>query len=68
MLDGFLDLVERHGWHVIVELFLLGVFVVFGLVYFANLARGRARAVVCQSCGRVASRAHGSCPRCGGPL
>lgn len=61
-------LIERHGWHAIGELTLLALVAVFTVVYLAALFRGRVRAVPCPACGRLASRAHARCPRCGTPL
>jgi hypothetical protein len=58
-------LIERHGWHVIAELSLLAVATVFTVIYLAALFRGKVRAHGCPSCGRVVSRAHARCPRCG---
>jgi predicted amidophosphoribosyltransferase len=58
-------LIERHGWHVIAELAVLGVVTVFTVIYLAALVRGKVRATSCPSCGRVVSRADARCPRCG---
>jgi predicted amidophosphoribosyltransferase len=62
------ELIERHGWHVIAELAFLAALLVFTTIYLRALFRGRVRAVTCRSCGRVASRAHRTCPRCGAAL
>lgn len=68
MLDQAAGLIERHGWHVIAEVGVGVVLLVFGILYFAQLIRGRAQAVTCPSCGRLSSRAHVECPRCGARL
>jgi uncharacterized OB-fold protein len=63
---GFLgDLIREHGWHVLGELAVLAVTALVAAYWIRALLQGRARPVVCGSCGRVASRAHASCPRCG---
>jgi predicted amidophosphoribosyltransferase len=62
------ELIREHGWHVIAELAALALFTVFTAIYVTALIRGRVRAVTCPSCGRVASRANPTCPRCGTPL
>jgi hypothetical protein len=62
------SLLQRHGWHVIAELTLLAVVAVFSVIYVTALVRGRVRAVPCPACGRLTSRAHGTCPRCGRTL
>jgi predicted amidophosphoribosyltransferase len=62
------ELIERHGWHVIAELAFLGALLVFTAIYVRALLRGRVRAVTCPSCGRVTSRALERCPRCGEAL
>jgi hypothetical protein len=61
-------LIERHGWHVIAELAVLGVVTVFTVIYLAALVRGKVRALSCPSCARVVSRADARCPRCGTAL
>jgi len=61
-------LIERHGWHVIAELAVLAMFTVFTVIYLAALFRGKVRATSCPSCGRLVSRAHVRCPRCGTSL
>ncbi|MGH2724069.1 MAG: hypothetical protein ACRDI0_07345 [Actinomycetota bacterium] len=63
-----MDIFQRHGWHVIAELTLLALVTGFTIVYVTALVRGRVRAVPCPGCGRLASRAHDRCPRCGRPL
>jgi predicted amidophosphoribosyltransferase len=63
-----LELIQRHGWHVIAELAFLAALLVFTLIYVRALLRGRVRAVTCPECGRVASRAQQQCPRCGAAL
>jgi predicted amidophosphoribosyltransferase len=62
------DLIREHGWHVLGELAVLVLAVVVTVLWIRALLRGQARPVVCWTCGRVASRAHGACPRCGQPL
>ncbi|MGH2683511.1 MAG: hypothetical protein ACRDIX_09800 [Actinomycetota bacterium] len=61
-------LIERHGWHVIGELAFLAVAAVFTLIYLSALFRGKVRASICASCGRLVSRADTRCPRCGTSL
>jgi uncharacterized OB-fold protein len=53
---------------VIAELAFLAALLVFSAIYLRALFRGRVRSVTCASCGRVASRAHERCPRCGAAL
>lgn len=66
---GFLaDLVREHGWHVLGELTVLGLAVVVTVLWIRALLHGQARPVICSGCGRVASRAHPRCPRCGATL
>jgi predicted amidophosphoribosyltransferase len=62
------QLIEQHGWHVLGELATLILAVVVTVFWVRALLRGRARPVVCGSCGRVASRATSLCPRCGEPF
>jgi predicted amidophosphoribosyltransferase len=62
------DLISEHGWHVLGELVVLVLAIVITALWIRALARGQARPVVCAACGRVASRAHPVCPRCGEPL
>ena len=62
------ELIQRHGWHVIAELAFLAGLLVFTAIYVRALLRGRVRAVTCPSCGRVTSRAQERCPRCGAAL
>jgi predicted amidophosphoribosyltransferase len=64
----FENLATNHGWHFVMELAALALVTVFTAFYLVHLFRGRVRAVVCPSCGRVASRAHAVCPRCRQPL
>ncbi|HEX6208851.1 MAG TPA: hypothetical protein VF058_10915 [Actinomycetota bacterium] len=68
MIELFGDLIRSHGWHVVAELLLLVLATVFTAFYVAALVRGRVRAVECAGCGRIASRAHAECPRCGTSL
>jgi hypothetical protein len=63
-----IELLERHGWHVIAEMAFLAALLVFTSIYLRALFRGRVRSVSCPSCGRLASRAHERCPRCGAAL
>jgi hypothetical protein len=60
--------IRAHGWHVVAELALFVLILIFSAFYVVALVRGRVRAVVCASCGRLASRAHRRCPRCDQPL
>jgi predicted amidophosphoribosyltransferase len=62
------DLIREHGWHVLGELAVLILAVVVTVLWIRALLRGQARPVVCGGCGRLASRAHRACPRCGEPL
>jgi predicted amidophosphoribosyltransferase len=62
------DLIRQHGWHVLGELAVLVLAVVVTVLWVHALIRGQARPVVCPACGRLASRAHGWCPRCGRAL
>lgn len=62
------DLIREHGWHVLGELAVLALAIVVTGLWIRALFRGQAEPVVCIACGRVASRAHGACPRCGEPL
>lgn len=62
------NLIRDHGWHVLGELATLLIGAVVAVYWVRALIRGRARPVVCPSCGRVASRANSLCPRCGEPL
>jgi uncharacterized OB-fold protein len=64
----FGDLIREHGWHVLGELAALVVATVVAGYWVRALLAGRARPAVCGSCGRVASRAHSVCPRCGAAL
>jgi predicted amidophosphoribosyltransferase len=61
-------LIREHGWHVLGELAVLVLAAVVTAMWIRALIRGQARPIVCGSCGRVASRAHEACPRCGAPL
>jgi rRNA maturation endonuclease Nob1 len=61
------DLIREHGWHVLGELVVLILAVAVTVLWVAALFRGRARPLACASCGRVISRAHVVCPRCGTP-
>jgi predicted amidophosphoribosyltransferase len=62
------DLIREHGWHVLGELAVLILAVVVTVLWIRALLLGQARPVVCGTCGRLASRAHRACPRCGEPL
>ncbi len=62
------ELIERHGLHVLGELATLVIAAVVAAYWVRALLQGRARPVVCATCGRVASRGHSLCPRCGEPL
>ena len=64
----FADLIERHGWHVLGEVAALIVATIVAAFWLRALIRGRARPVICEACGRVASRATPACPRCGQPI
>jgi hypothetical protein len=66
-MDLVIDLVRRHGWHVLGEVAVLALAAAVTVLWVRALFRGGARPVVCE-CGRVASRAHTACPRCGRPL
>jgi hypothetical protein len=66
--DLFVELIRRHGWHVLGELAVLVLAVVVTVMWIRALIRGGARPEVCGSCGRLTSRAHVICPRCGEPL
>ncbi len=61
------DLIREHGWHVLGELTVLVLAAVVAVLWIRALFRGQARPLVCASCGRVVSRAHTACPRCGAP-
>jgi predicted amidophosphoribosyltransferase len=61
------DLIRQHGWHVLGELSVLVLALAVTLVWIRALLRGQARPLVCASCGRIVSRAHAVCPRCGTP-
>jgi predicted amidophosphoribosyltransferase len=62
------ELIREHGWHVLGELAVLALALVVTVLWVVALIRGHARPVVCPACGRFASRAHATCPRCGEPL
>jgi predicted amidophosphoribosyltransferase len=62
------ELIREHGWHVLGELAVLVAALVVAVLWVAALVRGRADPPVCSACGRVTSRVHASCPRCGQPL
>lgn len=62
------DLIREHGWHVLGEVAVLMVALVVTVLWIRALLRGQARPLVCPTCGRMASRAHPTCPRCGEPL
>lgn len=68
MIAFLADLIRNHGWHAVGELAALVLITVFTVFYTTALIRGRVRAVVCPSCGRITSRARARCPRCGEPL
>jgi predicted amidophosphoribosyltransferase len=59
------DLIREHGWHVLGELTVLVLAAAVTVLWIRALLRGQARPLVCASCGRVVSRAHAVCPRCG---
>ncbi len=67
-MDFLTELIERHGWHVLGEVAALLVALVVTGFWLRALLQGRARPVVCSSCGRVSSRATARCPRCGEQL
>ena len=62
------ELIREHGWHVLGELAVLVLAAVVTVLWIRALFRGQARPLNCASCGRVVSRAHTSCPRCGQQL
>ena len=62
------ELIRQHGWHVLGELAVLVLAILVTALWIRALFLGHVRPIVCGSCGRVASRAHGACPRCGEPL
>jgi predicted amidophosphoribosyltransferase len=62
------ELIQEHGWHVLGELAVLVLAIVVTALWIRALVRGQARPLVCGACGRVASRDHAACPRCGRPL
>jgi hypothetical protein len=63
--DFLADLIRQHGWHVLGELTVLVLALAVTVVWVRALFRGQARPLVCASCGRIVSRAHATCPRCG---
>jgi predicted amidophosphoribosyltransferase len=66
---GFLaELIRQHGWHVLGELAVLFLAMVVTVLWIRALLNGQARPLSCSGCGRVASRAHSRCPRCGATL
>ncbi len=66
---GFLaELIREHGWHVVGELAVLILAAVVTVLWIRALLQRRARPVSCPRCGRIASRAHEVCPRCGAPV
>ncbi len=62
------ELIREHGWHVLGEIATLMVAAVVSVYWIRALLQGRARPVVCATCGRVASRATAVCPACGESL
>jgi hypothetical protein len=62
------DLIRVHGWHVLGELTVLVLAAAVTVLWIRALLGGQARPLVCASCGRVVSRAHAACPRCGAPM
>ncbi len=62
------ELIREHGWHVIGELAVLALVTVFTAFYVVALFRGRVHGVTCPACGRLSSRMHRRCPRCGEAL
>lgn len=59
------ELIREHGWHVLGELVVLLLAIVVTALWVRALFQGRARPLACPGCGRVTSRAHVVCPRCG---
>jgi predicted amidophosphoribosyltransferase len=66
--DFLSDLIHRHGWHVLGELAALVIALIVTVFWVRALVVGRARPVICASCGRASSRTMSVCPRCGEPL
>ena len=64
-MDFLAELVREHGGHVVGELAVLLLAAVVTVLWVRALLQRRARPVSCSRCGRIASRAHGACPRCG---
>jgi predicted amidophosphoribosyltransferase len=62
------ELIREHGWHVLGEIAVLVLATVVTILWIRALFRGGARPLACPSCGRVVSRAHAVCPRCGTSL
>jgi predicted amidophosphoribosyltransferase len=62
------ELIREHGWHVLGELVVLLLAIVVTALWIRALFQGRARPRICSGCGRVTSRAHAVCPRCGSAL
>jgi hypothetical protein len=62
------ELIREHGWHVLGELAVLVLAAVVTFLWIRALFSGGARPQACASCGRVVSRAHTKCPRCGQPF
>ncbi|HEV3475355.1 MAG TPA: hypothetical protein VG602_08320 [Actinomycetota bacterium] len=67
-MDFLTDLIRGHGWHVIGELAVLVLAAVVSVLWIRALLQRRAHPLRCGSCGRVTSRAHAVCPRCGAPV
>jgi predicted amidophosphoribosyltransferase len=65
--DLLADLIRDHGWHVVGEIAVLVLATIVAVLWIRALFRGGARPIVCR-CGRVVSRAHTLCPRCGRPM
>jgi predicted amidophosphoribosyltransferase len=67
-MDFLADLVREHGWHVVGELAVLVLAAVVAVLWIRALLHRRARPMTCSRCGRITSRAHAACPRCGSPV
>ncbi len=67
-MDLLPNLIREHGWHVIGEVAVLVLAAVVSVLWIRALLQRRARPVQCPECGRLTSRAHAVCPRCGSPV